>query len=140
MAGIFPDSFILIFKNISLTVIDEIQNICKKLPHVTEDIKWESHLCYNIGKKMFIITSPDTSPVSASFKVDDEDFSELQEREGFIPAPYLARYKWIHVDDITRLSKKQWQLYLTKAYDLVSSKLPAAMRKELGITINKKNK
>lgn len=115
-------------------VIEDIQNICKKFPLVTEDIKWETHLCYCIGEKIFIITSPDASPVNASFKVDDEDFAELMEKEGFIPAPYLARYKWIHVDNISRLSNKQWEEYLRKAYELVKAKLPTKKKKELGIT------
>jgi len=39
--------------------IEDIQNICKKFPYVTEDIKWETHLCYCVGEKIFIITSPD---------------------------------------------------------------------------------
>ena len=114
--------------------IEDIQKICKKFPLVTEDIKWETHLCYCIGGKIFIITSPDASPVNASFKVDDEDFAELTEKEGFIPAPYLARYKWIQLDNVSRLSNKQWEVYLKKAYELVKVKLPAKRKKELGIT------
>lgn len=114
--------------------IDDIQKICKKFPHATEDIKWETHLCYCIGEKIFIITSPDASPVNASFKVNEEDFAELTEKEGFIPAPYLARYKWIQVDNVSRLSNKQWEVYLKKAYELVKAKLPAKRKKELGIT------
>jgi predicted DNA-binding protein (MmcQ/YjbR family) len=113
--------------------IEDIQKICKKFPHVTEDIKWENHLCFCVAEKMFIVTAPDASPVSASLKVDDEDFAELQEREGFKAAPYMARYKWIYVDDIKRFSKKEWQLYLTKAYDLIAAKLPAKTKKKLGI-------
>ena len=113
--------------------IEDIQSICKKFPHVTEDIKWETHLCYCVGEKIFIITSPDASPVNASFKVNDEDFAELSEREGFMPAPYLARYKWIHVDDINRMNKKEWQRYLKTAYEMVAAKLPAKIKKQLGI-------
>jgi predicted DNA-binding protein (MmcQ/YjbR family) len=113
--------------------IDVIQGICKKLSHVTEEIKWETHLCYCVGGKIFIITSPDSLPVTASFKVDDEDFTVLSEREGCKPAPYLARYKWIYIDDISRFSKKEWDLFLKKAYELVASKLPGKIKKQLGI-------
>jgi predicted DNA-binding protein (MmcQ/YjbR family) len=114
-------------------LMEDIQKICKKLPHVTEDVKWETHLCFCVGGKIFIITSPDSSPVTASFKVDDEDFALLQERDGFIPAPYLARYKWIHIDNINRLSRKEWELYLRKAYDLVAAKLSSKVKKQLGM-------
>ena len=113
--------------------IEDIQSICKKFPHTTEDIKWETHLCYCVGGKIFIITSPDTSPVTASFKVSDEDFTELSEVDGFKPAPYLARYKWIYVDNINRLTKKDWADYLQSAYELVAGKLPAKQKKQLGI-------
>jgi predicted DNA-binding protein (MmcQ/YjbR family) len=113
--------------------IEDIQKICKQLKGVTEDIKWEDHLCFNVGGKMFLITAPDAVPVSASIKVSDEAFTELSDVDGFMPAPYLARYKWIWMDDIGRLSKKQWEGYIRTAYSLVSSKLPAKTRKELGI-------
>lgn len=113
--------------------IADIQEICKKLPNVTEDIKWENHLCFCVGEKIFIITSPDSSPVTASFKVSDEAFEELREREGFEPAPYLARYKWIYADNIGRFTKKDWTYYLKQAYELVAAKLPAKTRKQLGL-------
>ena len=114
--------------------IEEIRHICLGFARVTEDIKWESHLCFCIGERIFIITSPDQSPVTASFKVDEEDFFLLTEREGFKPAPYLARYKWIAVDDISRIPAKEWKHFLRKAYELVAGKLPAKTKKQLGIT------
>lgn len=49
---------------------------------VTTDIKWKDHLCFNIGEKIFLITSPESLPLTASFKVSDEDFLTLSEREG----------------------------------------------------------
>jgi predicted DNA-binding protein (MmcQ/YjbR family) len=115
--------------------VDEIASICKPLRGVTRDIKWENHLCFNVGDKMFLITAPDNSPITASFKASDEDFEELIQREGFIPAPYLARYKWVFVDDIKRLPKKQWEYYAKNAYALIASKLPVKTRKSLGIEV-----
>ena len=113
--------------------IEEIQTICKKLKGVTEDTKWEDHLCFNVGQKMFLVTAPDQVPPSASIKVSDEAFVELPLREGFIPAPYMARHKWIKLDDINLLTKKQWEFYIKEAYSLIASKLPAKTRKQLGI-------
>jgi predicted DNA-binding protein (MmcQ/YjbR family) len=45
----------------------------------------------------------------------------------------MARHKWIYVDDISRLNKKEWMDYLSIAYGLVASKLPAKTRKQLGL-------
>ena len=42
--------------------IPELQQLCKALPGMTEDIKWENHLCFNVGGKMFLVTSPDNVP------------------------------------------------------------------------------
>jgi len=102
--------------------LEDIQEICSKLSNTTQDIKWEQDLCFNIGGKMFLLTAPDRVPVSASFKTGEESFNELTEREGFIPAPYLARHHWVQVDDIDRLSKKEWQEVITQSYELVKSK------------------
>lgn len=112
--------------------IEDLQSICKTFPGTTEDIKWENHLCFNVGEKMYLVTSPDTIPHTASFKVSDEEFEELTNREGFKPAAYLARYKWVYVDDINCMGKKEWSKYLRQSYDLVFAKLPAKIRKQIG--------
>lgn len=113
--------------------IEEIQQICSSLESVTEDIKWGEHLCFNIGGKMFLITSPDRVPPSASFKASDEDFHELSSREGFMPAPHLARYKWIYIEDISLLGRKHWEHYIKQSYQMVVAKLPKKKKKELGL-------
>jgi predicted DNA-binding protein (MmcQ/YjbR family) len=112
--------------------IAEIQAICLKLKGITEDIKWENHLCFNIGGKMFLVTAPDSFPVSASIKVSDDDFLELPTKKGIIPAPYMARHKWVFLEDINIWTKKQWEHYIGNAYHLVGSRLPAKKRKEYG--------
>ena len=104
--------------------LEAIQNICNSFPDVTEDIKWEDHLCFCVGGKIFIITSPSETPVTASFKVDPEKREELVEREGFKPAPYLAKHCWVWVDDISRLNHKEWKSLLQTAYELVKARLP----------------
>ena len=104
--------------------LEDLQFICNKLDNVTEDIKWGQDLCFNIGGKMFLVANAEGNPVSASFKTDEETFNELIERDGFIPAPYLARHKWVYVDDINRLSKKDWQQFINHSYEIVKVKLP----------------
>lgn len=103
---------------------EDLQKICKRLPGVTEDIKWGHDLCFNIGGKMFMVTGLDESPANASFKAMPEEFEELSNRPGFMPAPYLARYHWVRVADINSLGKKEWEHYVKQSYELVRSKLP----------------
>src|SRR5688572_2672477 len=110
--------------------IETIQNICKSLPNVTEDIKWGNDLCFSIGHKMFCVAGLQT-PASVSFKVRDEEFDEMSARDGMEPAPYVARYKWVLVTDLSKLSKKEWEHYIRQSYTLVKSKLPKKILKEL---------
>ncbi len=111
--------------------IESFRELCLALPHTTEDIKWEHHLCFCVGEKMYCITGLDENPVTASFKADEEDFEILTRREGFKPAPYLARYKWVWTRDIGLLSNKEWSYYLSKAHTLTYNKLPKKTRIQL---------
>ncbi len=111
--------------------VEEIQAICRKLPAVTEDIKWEHDLVFSVGGKMFCVLGLDQSPTTASFKVKDEEFEEMSTWPGFKPAPYVAKYKWVWVDDINKMKKSDWKKYLQQSYDLVKAKLTVKMRKQL---------
>ena len=114
-----------------MSSIEDLQALCRQLPGVTEDVKWDVHLCFNVGGKMFLINSPDEFPVNASFKVAAEDFDAVLAQPGFSPASHLARYHWVHLDDLSRLSLPQWQQYLTASYELVVAKLPLKVRRQL---------
>jgi predicted DNA-binding protein (MmcQ/YjbR family) len=113
--------------------IEDMQTICKSLPAVTEDIKWDDHLCFSVGGKMFLVTSPDSVPPTASFKVPEEDFEVLAAREGFMPAPYMARYKWVYLDNINRLTVQEWEAHIGVSYRLIAGKLSRKIRKACGL-------
>jgi predicted DNA-binding protein (MmcQ/YjbR family) len=110
---------------------EKIRKLCLALPHVTEDIKWGHDLCFCIAEKMFVVVGVDSVPVSASFKVKDEEFEEMSNRKGFKPAPYVARYKWVYVEDIKTMSEKEWKQRIQTAYELVKSKLPKSVLNSL---------
>jgi predicted DNA-binding protein (MmcQ/YjbR family) len=112
--------------------IENIRKICAKLPSVQEDIKWGNDLCFCVAEKMFLVIGLEGNPMSASFKVPEEEFDAFSAREGFQPAPYVARYHWVKVDDITKLSKKEWETLIAQSYQLVFDRLPAKKKKELG--------
>lgn len=113
--------------------IEEIQNICRQLPAVTEDIKWGNDLVFSVGEKMFCVVGLDQLPVTASFKVTDDEFEEICNWPGFKPAPYVARYKWVWIEDTNKMKKEDWEKYLHQSYELVKNKLPLKLRKQLGL-------
>lgn len=112
--------------------IDQIRTFCTALPAVTEDVKWDNDLVFSVGGKMFAVTSLEP-PFTCSFKVPDEEFEELSGREGFQPAPYMARAKWVLVTSPTRLRRGEWEAFLLRSYELVKAKLTKKIRTELGI-------
>lgn len=116
-----------------MITLDELIQLGELLPGTTFDIKWDHHLCFNVGGKMYVITSPDQSPINASLKVKDEHFDELLGREGVISAPYLGKNKWIQVDDIQRFTLAEWKELLSDAHQCIASKLTKKLQKELGL-------
>ena len=113
--------------------IEDIRIMCTSLPGVTEDIKWDNDLVFSVGGKMFCVAGLEQSPTTASFKVKDEEFDEMCNRPGFKPAPYVAKYKWVWMDDINKLKKAEWKYYIKQSYELVKEKLPAKLKKQLGL-------
>ncbi|AWK04373.1 hypothetical protein HYN56_09035 [Flavobacterium crocinum] len=113
--------------------IETIREICQKLTGATEAIKWDHDLVFSVGNKMYCVVGLDQNPTSASFKVLDEEFEEMSSKPGFKPAPYVAKYKWVLIDDITRMKKSEWEKYIQQSYRLVQEKLSAKLRKQLGI-------
>ncbi len=113
--------------------VEEIQTICMGMKGVTEDIKWGNDLVFSIGGKMFCVLGLNQSPTTASFKVTDEEFEEMSVRPGFKPAPYVAKYKWVWIEDINKMKKTDWKKHLVQSYELVKEKLSEKLRIQLGI-------
>lgn len=112
--------------------IETLRDFCKSLPAVTEDIKWGKDLCFMVAGKMFCVTCLD-GPFTVSFKVKAEEFEELSSQPGIIPAPYVARYKWILVRNGNKLSKKELEHYVRQSYDLIKAGLPNKTAKAHGL-------
>jgi predicted DNA-binding protein (MmcQ/YjbR family) len=112
--------------------IETLRELCRALPAVTEDVKWGHDLCFSVADKMFCVAALD-GPLTVSFKVKDEEFDELSSTPGFSPAPYVARYKWVLVEDVNKLSRKEWSHYVKQSYELVKAKLPKGVARKHGL-------
>src|SRR5690348_15027659 len=104
--------------------VDFVRNVCGKLPHVTEHVQWGSDLVFKIAGKMFAVAPLEPAKVCLSFKCSPEDFADLTERPGIIPAPYLARAQWVALESEDALSASDIKRYLKQSYELVLAKLP----------------
>ncbi len=112
--------------------IEDIRKICLALPGTTEGIKWGNDLCFCVAGKMYCATGL-SGPLTISFKVGDEEFAEVSCREGFIPAPYVARYRWVLLEEPKKISRKELQSLITKSYGLVKARLSKKVLKEKGL-------
>lgn len=108
--------------------LDTLRAICRALPGATEDVKWGQDLCFSVGGKMFAAVNLEP-PHQLSFKCAPEAFAELTEREGIIPAPYLARAMWVQETELgAALERRELEPLLRSAYELVAAKLPKSRR------------
>jgi len=107
-----------------------LEKLCMGLKGTTQDVKWGADLCYSIGKKMYCVISLE-SPPRTGFKVTPEEFGELTEREGIIPAPYMAKHHWVLVENNKALSDKEWRALVENSYQMVLEKLPKKFRESL---------
>ena len=112
--------------------IEWLRKFCLSLPGTAEDIKWGNDLCFTVATKMFCVAGLE-QPTKVAFKVPDEEFEELSTKDGFIPAPYMARAKWVLVQKVNKLSKKEWEKYILQSYTLVKQKLPKKVLRDMGI-------
>ncbi len=110
---------------------ESVRKFCLSLPHVTEDVQWESDLLFRIGNKMFAVVALDAATDHRlSFKCTPEVFAELTEREGIVPAPYVARYHWVALERFNALPERELKDLLRNAYQLILEKLPRKTREE----------
>ena len=111
--------------------IDWIRDLCLSFPHTTEQIQWGDDLVFKVAGKIHAITVLRPAKTWLCFKVSAEKFAELTERPGVIPAPYLARAKWIALETKDALSSSELTLLLRESYDMVIAKLPRKTREAL---------
>lgn len=114
--------------------VPAIQKFCAALPHATGDVKWGVDQVYSIGGRMFCVACVDANKRSSvAFKVDDDLFLSYSDRDGFIPAPYLARAKWVQIVDLKKIPDVELRALIKRSYALVGMKLTKKLRTELGI-------
>ena len=110
--------------------VKKLQEFCRSLPGATEDVKWEDHLVFSVGQKMFAAFNVDDG-LPVGFKCTDDDFDALTKRPGIIPAPYAARYGWVSVRVGKALSDAEARPYVRSSYDQVLAKLPRRVRESV---------
>lgn len=108
----------------------KIEQIALGLPASSQNIKWE-HICFVVANKIFMICSIDQTPVSASLKIDKQDFDVYLETDNFVQAPHMAKTQWIMAKDIALVDYDTWEKMIKKSYTLVVGKLPKKLQLQI---------
>jgi predicted DNA-binding protein (MmcQ/YjbR family) len=111
--------------------VDQLREICLSFAGATEQIQWGDDLVFKVAGKMFAVTPLVPGYNWLSLKASPESFVELTERPGIIPAPYLARAKWVAIETPNVLDAPEVATLLRTSYDLVVEKLPRKARETL---------
>jgi predicted DNA-binding protein (MmcQ/YjbR family) len=111
--------------------IDQLRKFCLSFPGATEQIQWGDDLLFKVGGKMFALTALEPARVWLCLKATPDNFLELTERPGVIPAPYLARAKWIALETREALSVPELEQLLRESYEMIRAKLPRKAQERL---------
>jgi predicted DNA-binding protein (MmcQ/YjbR family) len=101
---------------------DALRALCLSLPNTIENLQWEDELCFKVRGKIFAMVSLSSVPQRLIFKCDPEEFAELMENEGVVPAPYLGRYKWAMLESLEVLPDSEIDRCIRKSYAMVAAK------------------
>lgn len=105
-----------------------LRKVCLALPHTTEHIQWGYDLVFKVHGKMFAVAPLEPARVVLSFKCSEESFAELTERPDVIPAPYMARAKWVALETRDAIRREELAELLRASYELVFAKLPKRLQ------------
>ncbi|KZK75768.1 hypothetical protein PsAD46_05504 [Pseudovibrio sp. Ad46] len=117
---------------------DEFDNYCKSLVGTSNVIQWGNASVWKVGGKIFAICSnwgedrPEMKGIKISFKCSELSYQILTEQEGIIPAPYLARAKWVQIETAQAMADEDIKDYVREAHSIIARKLTKKLQKEIG--------
>ena len=118
---------------------EQFDSHCKTLKSATHVVQWGGASVWKVGGKIFAISvavkDKETGIVTdkTSFKCSDLSYRILSEQPGIIPAPYLARAKWVQIQSPDSMEKHDLITYIHEAHQIIAGKLTKKQRQELGL-------
>lgn len=101
-------------------------------------MQWGGTSVWKVGGKIFALAVGTAADTKISFKCSDLAYAVLSEMPDIIPAPYLARAKWVQVLTEQGMSDHNIKEHIDAAYEIIADKLTKAQRVTLGIVTSSK--
>ena len=112
---------------------EAFHTVAMALPGATMTIQWGDDHVYKVGGKMFAVLGGAVGRNGFSLKASDVAFEVLSETGRAAPAPYLARAKWLHFEDLVGEDADEVADWLKTAHGLIAAKLTRKARAEIGL-------
>lgn len=114
--------------------LQQLDAYLRSLPATSMDIKWGADWVWSVGARMYAACDVQSGQAGAlSFKVPDELFLSWTAQPGIVPAPYLARARWVQLQPPWVLSEDALRAALRCSWALVAARLSRKLRLQLGI-------
>jgi predicted DNA-binding protein (MmcQ/YjbR family) len=114
--------------------VERVRAFLLTLPHAVETMQWGDNLVFwvgdkAIGGKMFCLLNLDAGAHGViSYAAGRERYAELVERDGIVPAPYMARIFWVAAERWNVLRNAEWESELRAAHEITLAKMPKRTR------------
>ena len=114
---------------------ENFESFVLSLPATQIVRQWGDASVGKVGGKIFAIhgLGADNLVPRISFKCSDMAFELLPELEDIIPAPYLARAKWVAAGPGAPLTADELVAYLTEAHRLIAMRLTGKQKDKYGL-------
>lgn len=118
--------------------LDEFNAFCGALPGTSRVIQWGGAHVWKVGDKVFAIASfwgedrPDGDH-KITVKCSDIGWEVLKDQPPFVPAPYLARGKWVQCEAPDEVDRTELEELITTSCAIIAGQLTVKKRAELGI-------
>ena len=116
---------------------EDFDSFCASLDGVSHVEQWGGASVWKLGGKIFAICSRwgEGDHGKISFKCSDIAYEILPNLPGIIPAPYLARAKWVQIENEEAMTDEDIRDHILTAYHIIMRKLTKARRAELGLVL-----
>lgn len=113
--------------------IEQVRECCLNMPFAEESTPFgEDFLVFKIGGKMFALLSLIPERRWLNLKAEPSEVLRLKEEfSAVMPAYHMNKKHWITVN-FEEISPQDLMQWVGQSYELVKSKLPLKIRKEIG--------
>jgi len=118
---------------------DEFNEFCQALPATSYVVQWGGSHVWKVGGKVFAIGGwSEANGAAYSFKVSENNFYFLENKQSYRPAPYLASrgLKWIQQYSAAASEDEALKYYLEESHRIVALGLSKKRQKELGLNLD----